>query len=45
MKSRRSLLLIDDDREFRRTIKEVFEESGYRVVDANDAEQAIARRS
>jgi two-component system chemotaxis response regulator CheY len=36
-----SLLITDDDREFRESLREVFEPQGYRTVLAGDGEEAI----
>lgn len=36
-----SLLITDDDRDFRETLREVFEPRGYRTLLAGDGEQAL----
>jgi two-component system chemotaxis response regulator CheY len=36
-----SLLITDDDRDFRETLREVFERRGYRTLLAEDGEQAV----
>lgn len=37
----RKILLVEDTMFFRKTIKKIFEESGYQVVTANDGKEAI----
>jgi two-component system response regulator (stage 0 sporulation protein F) len=41
MNSRQSILLVDDDPEFRKAMKKMFEKSGYNVTVAADGQEAL----
>lgn len=45
MKSKQSILLVDDDQEFRKAMKKMFEKSGYIVTVAADGQKALGALS
>ena len=45
MNNRQSILLVDDDPEFRKAMKKMFEKSGYEVTVAADGQEALVALS
>ncbi|RJP16648.1 MAG: response regulator [Candidatus Abyssobacteria bacterium SURF_5] len=45
MNNRQSILLVDDDQEFRKAMKKMFEKSGYDVTVAADGQEALVALS